>query len=118
MQGDRKERVGEFIRQELSEIILKEMKDPRVGFVTVTGVAVSPDLHCARVFVSILGDDEQRKETLSILKHAAGFLRREIGHRLRLRYCPELTVHYDDSLETAARIEQVLDEIKKDTHDG
>jgi ribosome-binding factor A len=111
MQGDRKERIGELIRHEMGRMLLKGLKDPRIGFVTVTHVVVSPDLHYARVLVSVLGTDEQKKDTMEGLKHAAGYLRKEIGRKIRLRYSPEISFQLDESLDYSARIEQALKEI-------
>ena len=114
MQGDRKERIGELIRQEMSEIILRELKDPRIGFITITNIKMSTDLQHARVFVSVLGNEDQKNESLSGLQHAGGFLRKEIGRRLRLRHSPALSFHLDDSLEKSARIEKILKDMDDD----
>ena len=97
---------------ELSEFI-DEIEDPRVGLTTVTAVKVSPDMRHARVFVSVLGDEAQRKKTMQGLNSAAHFARRTLSQRLKhLRRIPELTFAYDESIETGNRIEQLLEEIK------
>jgi len=113
MQGRRVDRIEEQLRIELSQILEREVQDPRVRLVTVTHVKVSPDLRHARVFVSSLGGNEERKRVLQGLKSAAGYARRSLGQRLHhLRRIPELTFDYDDALERETRIEQLLDQIK------
>ena len=98
---------------ELSEIIEREIQDPRIGLATVTAVKVSPDLSHARVFVSVLGDAGQRKKTILGLNSAANYARRSLSQRLHhLRRIPELTFAYDESIETGSRIEELLDQIK------
>ena len=107
----RTERLGEEIRDEMSQLIAGELKDPRIGFVTVTRVAVTPDLRTARVYVGAMGDEKQRKATLAGLKQAAGFLRRALGQSIRLRHTPELVFLYDEGLEASDRVAQILAEI-------
>jgi ribosome-binding factor A len=98
---------------ELSEILEREISDPRVRLVTVTHVKVTPDLSKARVLISSLGGTEERKKILQGLRSAAGFIRRSLGTRLHhLRRTPELTFDYDEALETEIRIEQLFDQIK------
>lgn len=110
MPGRRPQRVAEQIREEVSQIILGEMRDPRIGLVTVTDVKVSADLRHARVFVGVLGSDEQVADSLAALKAGAGFIRHELSTALRLRYTPELHFVYDETIRTAARIEELLKE--------
>ncbi|MFT9847813.1 30S ribosome-binding factor RbfA [Aneurinibacillus sp. REN35] len=110
----RTNRVGEQIKKELSQIIQREIKDPRIGFVTVTGVEVSGDLSQAKVFISVLGGDEQRSDTLKALEKAKGFMRGEIGRRVRLRHTPDLLFKFDESVEYGSRIESLLHEIKEE----
>lgn len=110
----RVEKVQEFIKQELSKIILTELKDPRVGFVTVTNVEVTGDLRSAKVFVSLMGSDEQKAATWVGLNKALGFLRTEIGKRIRMRFTPELSLHLDESLEYSAHIQELLIKIKQE----
>lgn len=105
-------RVGEQLKKELSGLIQTELKDPRVGFVTVTGVEVTNDLSQAKVYLSVLGDDQQKEDTLKALMKANGFLRSELGKRIRLRHTPELIFKFDTSIEYGSRIEKLLDEIK------
>src|SRR5437867_1373799 len=115
MQGRRVDRIEEQLRIELSEILERELQDPRVHFVTVTGVKVSPDLGHARVFISILGGTEERKKALQGLHSAASFARRSLSKGLHhLRKMPELTFDYDESIEKVNRIEELLDQIKSE----
>jgi ribosome-binding factor A len=108
------EKVQEFIKQEISQIILTDLKDPRVGFVTVTRVEVTGDLQHAKIFVSLMGSPEQKQATLQGLQRALGFMRAEIGKRLRLRMIPDLALAVDESLDHSVRIQKLLDEIKQD----
>jgi ribosome-binding factor A len=107
----RTERLGEELREEVAQLIAGELKDPRIGFVTVTRVDVTPDLRTARVYVGVLGTEKQRQATLTGLKQAAGFLRRSLGQSLRLRHTPELVFHYDAGLEASNRVAELLAEI-------
>ncbi|NWL86434.1 MULTISPECIES: 30S ribosome-binding factor RbfA [unclassified Paenibacillus] len=111
MAKNRTGRVGEEIKKELSVMIQRELKDPRIGFVTVTGVDVTNDLSQAKVYLSVFGDEEQKKDTLKALDKATGFLRTEIGKRIRLRHTPELIFKIDESIAYGSRIEKLLDEI-------
>lgn len=106
----RRQRVGDQIKVELADLVRNEMRDPRVGFVTFTEVRMSPDLKYARVYVSILGEAEEREETLAALVRAGGFLRGLIGRRLKLRFVPELRFVLDETLERSERIEELLGE--------
>jgi ribosome-binding factor A len=110
MPGRRPERLGEQIREEVSQIILGELNDPRIGFVTVTDVEVSSDLRNARVYVSILGSDEDVARSLAALKAASGFIRWHLGRALNLRHLPELHFAHDKTARTATRIEEILKE--------
>ncbi|OPA77638.1 ribosome-binding factor A [Paenibacillus selenitireducens] len=105
-------RVGEQLKKELSQLIQSELKDPRIGFVTVTGVEVTNDLSQATVYLSVLGDDEQKSNTLKALAKANGFLRSELGKRIRLRHTPVLIFKFDSSIEYGSRIEKILGEIQ------
>ncbi len=115
----RQDRVGALIQRELSEIIQRSIKDPRVAFCTVTQAAVSPDLKYVDVKVSVIGDAEQKKKTLAGLKSATGFMRREIGRRLTLRYSPELRFALDESVDHLMRIDELLrsDEVESDSQE-
>ena len=108
----RTEQIGDEIQRVLGEVILNEVKDPRVGFVTVTGVTVTPDLTRANVRLSIMGDDNQRKETMQALQRAKGFLRHRVGDEIMLRIVPELVLHLDTSLDHAMRIGQILNDLE------
>ena len=110
----RLEKVQEFIKQEVSKIILTELKDPRIGFVTVTRVEATGDLRQAKVFLSLLGNDAAKEETWAALKNTVGYLRSEVGKRLKIRHSPELTLHLDESLDHSVHIQKLLDKIKSD----
>lgn len=105
----RNRRVGEQIRRELAELVRRELKDPRVGMVTFTEVDVSRDLAYAKVYCSALGDAAAIDETLKALNGAAGYLRGELGRRIKIRMVPQLTFHHDTSLERAARLDALID---------
>lgn len=109
-------RVGEALKEEISQI-LRDIKDPRVGFLTVTGVEVAPDLGYAKVYVSILGDEEKVNESMQALKRAAGFVRSEVGKRMSLRHTPEISFKLDSSLEQGARIAHLLTEVMDEQAD-
>lgn len=108
----RANRVGEQMKKELGEIIGRKIKDPRIGFVTVTDVQVTGDLQQATVFISVLGDEEQRENTLRGLAKAKGFIRSEIGQRIRLRKTPEILFEFDESIDYGNRIESLLHQIQ------
>jgi ribosome-binding factor A len=110
----RTEKVQEFIKQELSKIILTELKDPRIGFITVTRVDVTGDLRSAKAYISLMGSDEQKAASWQALQKAVGYLRAEIGKRIRLRFTPELSLHLDETLEYSARIQELLTKIKQE----
>jgi ribosome-binding factor A len=107
-QGTRPERVGEQIRQEISELLLSEVHDPGIGLVTLTRVKVSPDLQLVRVYYTQLGDAKARIGTRRALERATPFLRRQLGSRIRLRRVPELRFEFDESVENQERIERIL----------
>jgi ribosome-binding factor A len=108
MSAPRMRRVNEAIRQVLSDALAGELKDPRVGFVTVTDVDTSADLRHARVYVSVLGAPAEREATMDGLRSAHGFLQGRIGDELHLKHTPELRFLYDDTAERAARLETLL----------
>ena len=113
----RANRVGEQMKKELGEIIGRKIKDPRIGFVTVTDVQVTGDLQQATVYISVLGDENQRENTLLGLAKAKGFIRSEIGQRIRLRKTPEITFEFDESIGYGNRIDTLLHQIKNDEKD-
>jgi len=112
--GHRHERLADQIRIEVAEMIEGELKDPRIGFATVTHVDLSPDLRHVRVLVSVMGDDGAQRETLAGLASAAGFVRREIVQRLRLRRAPELLFALDHDAQQAERVETLLKDLQKE----
>jgi ribosome-binding factor A len=105
----RMRRVDEAVRAVLSDAIAKQLQDPRVGFVTVTGVKTSPDLRHARVYVSVLGAEELREASLEGLRSAHGFLQGRLAAELTLKHTPSLTFEYDDSIDRGMRISSLLD---------
>ena len=111
MSGRRTERLAEEIREAVAVIIGRELKDPRIGFVTVTWVELTADLRTARIHVGVLGDSGQREKTLVGLRQAAGFVRREVGRRVRMRHTPELSFHFDAGLEATERVARILDQV-------
>jgi ribosome-binding factor A len=108
-------RIAEQMKKELGEIISKKIKDPRIGFVTVTDVSVTGDLQQAKVYISVLGDEDKKQDTLVGLAKAKGFIRSEIGRRIRLRKTPEISFEIDEALEYGNRIESLLRDINEDT---
>lgn len=113
-QGSRPDRVGEQIRQELSQILTQQVHDPGIGFITLSRVKVTADLQLARVLYTVIGDEKQRKETQKALERALPYLRRQIASRVRLRRVPELQFFYDQAVEHQDRIEQILIELKRE----
>jgi len=114
MQGKRMDRVGHLIQMELGETLVYKMKDPGLGFVTITHVSVTPDLRSARVFYSVIGDGAARQSTQKAFERAAGFLQRAIGSSLVLRYTPKLTFAFDETLDKTTEIDRVLKNIDDD----
>jgi ribosome-binding factor A len=110
--SQRTDRVDELLRQEIGAILAREVADPRVGFATVTDVETTPDLQHAKVWVSVIGDAAERRATLEALDGAMGYVRRELGVRLRLRRVPALHVALDSSMEHGTRVLQILDELE------
>ena len=110
MTGERMRRVDEAMREVLSDAITSEIKDPRVGFITVTAVETSADLRHARVYVSVLGEGGQRRRSMDGLESAHGFLQRRVASELRLKNTPTLQFLYDDSTDRGMRIQELLDE--------
>jgi ribosome-binding factor A len=108
---NRQKRLGELLKHEISDMILRDIKDPRIGFVSITDVEVSPDLRHAKVFFSVLGNESDRKSSVAGLRSAVGFMRRELGSRLRLRYVPELNILYDNSIEHGSHILELIDSV-------
>jgi ribosome-binding factor A len=110
MAGPRMRRINEVLREVVGAAIASDLSDPRIGFVTVTSVETSPDLRHAKVFVSVLGDEEAREGTLAALTSSHGVLQTRIAAETRMKRTPTLTFHYDDTIEQGVRISQLLEE--------
>jgi ribosome-binding factor A len=109
--SQRTDRLDSQIRAELMELLQREMKDPRIGFATVTRVETARDLGSARVWVSVLGTAEEQQAALKALTDAAPWLRRQLGDRLRIRHVPQLVIRHDDSIEAGDRVLRILNEL-------
>jgi ribosome-binding factor A len=110
----RQEKLGELIAVELSDLLRTRMKDPRIGFASITYVKVSGDLRHAKIFVSVMGSEEEQQNTIKALKHANGYLRHELAGRLVLRYMPELVFKLDTSIVQGARILELISKIEQE----
>ena len=110
----RQEKLGELIAVETSDLLRTRMKDPRIGFASITHVEVSGDLRHAKIFVSVMGSEEEQKDTMKALKHATGFLRHELASRLVLRYMPELVFKLDNSIVQVARILELINKSEQE----
>lgn len=117
MKHKRCDKVAETIHETISGILCRGLNDPRIGFVTITAVEVTTDLHLAKVFFTVIGDDQSKKSSEAGLNSAKGFIRRELGKVLTMRYIPDLMFTYDHSQEYGNRIDSLLKEIEHD-HDG
>jgi len=113
----RSKRVGDLLREEISDIIMRRVKDPRVGFVTVTSVKVTEDLRMARVYISVL-HKEETSQTINALTSASGFIRAELGKRLRIKILPKIEFLEDDSIEYGTRIDQLIKRLKEEGSEG
>ena len=113
----RTERLDHQLREELSDLVRREMADPRVRLATISEVHVSPDLRHAKVFISTVGEEDEREKCVAALRHAAGYLRRQLAHRLRLRATPELDFVLDRGAEHSARIAALLETLHHDDQD-
>ena len=111
--SERTKQLDELFRQEIAEIVSREVADPRIGFATITDVETSPDLRHAQVWVSVIGKPEERDTTIAALGRAMPFVRRELGHRLRLKRIPELHVRLDDTAERGTRVLRLLHELEE-----
>lgn len=117
MANFRGNRINEEVKKEVSNIIRNDIKDPRISaMISVTKVDVTRDLRYAKVYVSIFGDDESKKSTLNALKSSSGFIRREVGHRINLRYTPEIIIELDNTIEQGMHIDALLEKIKEKEH--
>ena len=114
----RQDQLGEVIAHELSDLIRTRMKDPRIGFASITDVEVSADLRHAKVFVSVLGDAMEQSATLSTLSHASGFLRHELAQRLTIRYTPDITFRLDESIARGVHMIDLINRVSKGDADS
>jgi ribosome-binding factor A len=114
----RQNRVSELLRSEISDIILRELKDPRRGFITITGVEVTSDMRLARVFVSILGTEKERAGNLAMLNRAKYFIRQSVGKRISIKTLPEIEFELDTSVDEAIHMLELLEQIKHDEQDS
>ena len=112
----RSQRVSDLLREEIADIIMHKMKDPRIGFITVTGVDLTDDLKIAAVYISVL-KEEEKTATLEILNAAKSFIRSELSKRVRLRYIPSIDFKTDASIEYGSKIEKLLDDIRRKSED-
>lgn len=110
----RRERLGSEIGRETAEIIRRELRDPRLGMVSITKVEVSTDMRYARIFVSIFGDDKKRKLSMAGLRHATGFVQKELGRRIRMRVFPEVSFVLDESIDKAFKITKIIDDLAEE----
>lgn len=117
MESPRASRVGEQIHKEISALLVKGLKDPRIGFVTITAVDVTRDLSIAKVFFTVIGDAAARGESEKGLNSSIPYIRREIGRRIRMRHVPEIRFQFDSSLEYGTRIEAIIQEIHEQKSD-
>lgn len=122
MQGIRKQKVESLMKREISTIIMREVKDPRVGFVSVHSVSLTNDLKSAHIYISVMGDEEQKKKSLEGLQKASGFIRGQVGDAIKIRYTPEIIFKLDNSYEERLRVEglfrQIEEEKKNDKKTG
>src|SRR5690554_4327830 len=118
MGNQRSKRLAELIKEEISDILLREVKDPRIGFVSVTDVEVSTDLRHANVYISVYGGDEEREKSMEGLEKANGYIRKLLGERITVYHTPEILFRYDNSLEYGAHISRLLEKVKKKSNEG
>ena len=111
LEGKRAERVADLIHKEISEMLVRSIKDPRIGFVTITRVTVSEDIRLAKVYFSMMGSEAERERSMSGLNSARGYVRKELGRRMRLKHTPDITFHFDPSIEYAIHIAEVIQQL-------
>ncbi len=114
MEGKRSEKVADLIQKEISQMLVKSIKDPRIGFVTITKVTVSEDFRFAKVYFSVAGTLKEREESQKGLDSAKGYVRKELGRRIRLRYTPEIMFQFDPSIEYAIHMEKLIQSIHQE----
>ena len=108
----RADRVSDLLKEEISQMLLREVKDPHIGFITITDVEVSKDLQVAKVYYTILGDKKQLRESAQALNRVSRFIKRQLGKRLRMRYIPDIIFRYDHSLEYGDKIDHILSHLE------
>jgi len=118
MEGKRSEKVADLIQREISQMVVQSLKDPRIGFVTITKVTVSDDCRVAKVYFSVAGSLSERERSMKGLESARGFVRKKLGHRIRLRYTPEIIFKFDPSVEYAIHMEELIQSlhVEKEPH--
>jgi ribosome-binding factor A len=114
MQGKRSEKVADLIQKEISQMLVKSIKDPRIGFVTITRVTVSDDCRSARIYFSVAGTEAERERSMKGLNSAKGYVRKELGRRIRLRYTPEIMFQFDPSIEYAIHMEELIQSLRQE----
>jgi len=110
----RQEKLVQLLKEEVSDILRREIKDPRLGFFTVIDAEITSDLRHAKIFVSIMGSEEERKQSMEVLKHAQHFVRQEFGKRVRMKVLPDIQFFRDETVDKGVRMLELLEEIKKD----
>ncbi len=118
MEGKRSDKVADLIQKEISQMLVKSIKDPRIGFITITRVTVSQDCRSAKVYYSVAGTQAERESSMKGLDSAKGYVRKELGRRIRLRYTPDITFQFDPSIEYAIHVEELIQSIhhEKEPH--
>jgi len=114
MEGKRSDKIADLIQKETSQMLMRGLKDPRIGFVTITKVAVTEDCRTARIYFSVTGSLEDRARTTEGLNSAKGYVRKELGRRIRMKYTPEISFQFDPSIEYAIHIGEVIEQIRKE----
>lgn len=114
MEGKRSEKVADLIRKEVSQMLVKTVKDPRIGFVTITRVMVTEDCRLAKVYFSVAGTPEEKQQSMQGLDSAKGYIQRELGRRISLRYTPKIMFQFDPSIEYAIHIEEIFHQLQKE----
>lgn len=117
MEGKRSDRIADLIQKEISQMLMRTLKDPRIGFVTITRVAVSEDCRMAKIYFSVAGSSDEQEKSTEGLNSARGYVRKELGRRIRMKYTPEITFQFDPSIEYAIHIGEVIEQIRKDRED-
>jgi ribosome-binding factor A len=114
MEGKRSERVADLVRKEISEMLVRTIKDPRIGFVTITRVTVTDDCRSAKIYYSVVGSPDEREQSLEGLNSAKGYIRRELGHRMKLKYTPEIVFQFDPSVEYAVHMGELIHHLQEE----